>query len=74
MASSIDARSCAAVMLSEPERGKAGCDDFSSSARTLPIANTAQIIAIAAHGLIVLDAMQPSLTQRPPATAVAGLE
>jgi hypothetical protein len=31
-------------------------------------------MAIAAHGIIVLDAMQSSLTQRPAPTAVAGLE
>ncbi len=67
MASSIgkDARSCASVMSSEPESGEVGCDGFSSSAHTLRTVHAAQIIAIAAHGLIVLDAMQRSLTQRP---------
>ena len=66
MASSIDkdARSCVSVMSSEPERGEVGCDGFPSSAHTLRTAHAAQIIAIAAHGLIFLDAMVRSLTQR----------
>jgi hypothetical protein len=51
-----------------------GCEGFSSSAHTFRTAHAAQIIAIAAHGPIFLDAMERSLTQRPPATAAAGLE
>jgi hypothetical protein len=59
-----DARNCASVMSSEPEpeRGAAGCAAFSASAHTLRTAHAAQIIAIAAHGFIFLDAMQRSLT------------
>ena len=65
IASSIDkdARSCSSVMFSEPESGGAGCDGFPSSAHTLRTAHAAQIIAIAAHGLIFLDAMERSLAQ-----------
>jgi hypothetical protein len=66
MASSIDrdARNCGSVMSSEAKGGEAGGVGNASSARTLRTAQAAQIIPIAAHRLVVLNAMRGSLTQR----------